>query len=66
MDDLLTPEDLVQRIPGTTKDYWAQLRFQGTGPTFLKPSPRKVLYRWIDVSEWLASKEQTRTDRVSA
>jgi len=66
MNDLIDPAGLVERIPGTSKAYWSQLRYMGTGPRFIKPSPKKVLYRWADVETWLKSKEQASPDKESA
>lgn len=60
-DQYLSPEDAVEYIPGMTKQLLAQLRYLGTGPRFLKPSPRKVLYKRSDVDAWLESTAQTRT-----
>lgn len=59
--ELLTPDQLAEKVPGTTAPYWAQLRFKGIGPKYLKLSPRKVLYRWSDVTEWLIQAERTST-----
>lgn len=56
-DKLLTPEQLCEIIPGTSKQYWATLRFKGQGPKFIKPSPRTVLYRLSTVMSWLDARE---------
>ncbi|MFZ8756098.1 helix-turn-helix transcriptional regulator [Microbacterium sp. HMH0099] len=66
MTKYLTPEQVCEIIPGITKAGLAQLRFTGTGPKFLKPTPKKVLYREADVIEWLESSERTSTAAVSA
>lgn len=58
MTDLLTAAELAQRL-GSTEGALAQWRYKGLGPKFIKPSPRKVLYRWSDVEAWLDA--QTRT-----
>lgn len=57
----LTPSQACVLIPGMTKEHLAQLRFIGKGPKFLKPTPRKVLYRESDVLEWLEASERTST-----
>lgn len=57
----LTPGQVVDRVPGLTIGNLAQLRFKGTGPKFLKPTPRTVLYREKDVIEWLEASERTST-----
>lgn len=66
MDDLLTPVGMTERVPGTTPEYWAQLRFKAQGPKYMKLSARKVLYNWADVEAWLRSTERTGTSRMSA
>ncbi|MCH4209868.1 helix-turn-helix transcriptional regulator [Bifidobacterium sp.] len=39
----------------------AQLRYTGTGPKFLKPTARTVLYRKGDVDAWLDASVRTST-----
>ncbi|ROS61062.1 hypothetical protein EDF38_0141 [Frigoribacterium sp. PhB160] len=65
MDEYLDGEQAAAYIPGMTKALLAQLRFKGTGPVFLKPTPRKVIYRRSDLDKWLADSVQTST-RASA
>ncbi|MDB5338702.1 MAG: hypothetical protein JWN70_4321 [Planctomycetaceae bacterium] len=57
----LTPDDLIRKIPGTTKGYWAQLRFTGKGPRFFKPSPKVVIYEEADVESWIEQSARTQT-----
>ena len=68
MHDYLTPEQVCDLIPGMTTGALAQLRFKGTGPTYLKPTARKVLYRAADVRAWLDGTARTWTggDRKAA
>ncbi|WP_018119392.1 helix-turn-helix transcriptional regulator [Corynebacterium mastitidis] len=54
----LTIEDMLTRYPGTTKQSWAQHRYRGTGPRFIKVG-RRVYYRLEDVEAW--EETQTRT-----
>jgi hypothetical protein len=65
MDELLTPAMLCQKVPETSEPYWAQLRFRGTGPRYLKPSPKKVLYKWQDVEAWLEGSGRNGTAEVA-
>ncbi|KAB1662830.1 helix-turn-helix transcriptional regulator [Pseudoclavibacter sp. CFCC 13611] len=65
-DRLLTPKALCELVPGTTPNYWAGLRFKGQGPAFLKPSPKRVLYRESKVWEWLESTERHGTAEGAA
>lgn len=60
--DYLTPDDVLTLVPGLTRSGLAQLRYRGVGgPKFLKPTPRKVLYRRADVIAWLEASEHTIT-----
>ena len=61
----LTPEKMTEKYPGTTRGYWAQLRFKGTGPRFYKPSKKVVFYDEDEVESWFASTAQTQTERVA-
>jgi hypothetical protein len=42
----------------------AQLRYRGIGPKFIKVGPRKVIYRWSDVQDYLDANTLQRTDDV--
>ena len=53
--------DMPKLFPGTTVGSWAQLRYRGTGPAYVKVG-RKVFYRKADVEEWLNRQTFTRTD----
>lgn len=68
MNEYLTPDQLCELVPGTTKNYWAQLRFIGNGPKYLKPSPKKVLYVKSQVIEWLENSARygTHPDKVAS
>ena len=61
MEKLLTPADVCELVPGLNEHALAQLRYLGTGPKFIKPSPRKVVYRLSDVEAWLKANEHTST-----
>lgn len=63
--EYLTPAQACELLPGFTTAHLAQLRFTGKGPRYLKPSPRKVLYRRADVIEWLEASERTTTAQVT-
>lgn len=63
--DYLTPDQVTELAPGLSKANLAQLRYKGTGPKFLKPTPRTVLYRRQDVIDWLEGSEQTITGQVA-
>lgn len=40
----------------------AQLRYRGDGPKFIKVGPKKIIYRWSDVLDYLDRNTMTRTD----
>lgn len=64
MERYLSPKEAAALIPGMTVALLGQLRFQGKGPKFLKPTPRKVVYRERDLLEWLEASERTSTANV--
>ena len=61
MSRLLAIEDMIDRYPGTSRQTWAQARYDGTGPSFLKVG-RRVFYRSEDVIAWEESSVRSRTD----
>lgn len=63
MDKYLSAEQVCDLIPGMTKTALAQLRYSGGGPAYLKPTPKKVIYRESDVRAWLDANVFTRTDQ---
>lgn len=56
--DLLTTAELAEYL-ATTPASVAQMRYRGTGPTFIKAGPYLVRYRWDDVQEWLDAGRRT-------
>ena len=55
MGQLLDPDAVVAMIPGMTKAKLSQLRFQGKGPSYYKPTPKTVVYDADIVTAWLQS-----------
>lgn len=49
---LLTPIEAAELLR-TTRATLADMRFKGTGPRFIKPGARSVLYREEDILAWL-------------
>lgn len=47
----------------SAKSTLAKLRCYGGGPKFVRQSARKILYRRIDLDEWLTSRTQSSTLR---
>ncbi len=60
MPDLIPAAQMKILFPDTSDQFWAALRFKGTGPTFQKVG-RKVYYSQADVDAWLAANRYTRT-----
>jgi hypothetical protein len=61
----LNQDQVCELAPGVTKSLLAQLRFRGTGPKFLKPTPKTVIYRRADVIAWLEASERSTTAEVA-
>ncbi|EKF25249.1 hypothetical protein C731_0776 [Mycolicibacterium hassiacum DSM 44199] len=51
----------VAAILHTTEAGLAQMRYRGIGPKFVKVGPRKVIYRWSDVQDYLDANTCQRT-----
>lgn len=60
-DSLMMSIDEVSAYTGISRGQLAQLRFRGTGPAFLKPSSRTVIYVKKFVDDWLKGCVTTRT-----
>ncbi|MBO0979905.1 AlpA family transcriptional regulator [Microbacterium sp. SD291] len=65
LTEYLTAEQVCEIVPGMTKGNLAQLRFKGTGPKFLAPTPRRIVYRRADIIAWLEGSERTSTAEVA-
>lgn len=59
--EVIPSSEMPSLFPGTTEGSWAQHRYRGTGPRFVKIG-RKVFYRREDVATWLDSQAKNRTD----
>jgi hypothetical protein len=51
----LTPDQVAAMLPGVTRGKLAQLRFNGAGPNYRKPTPKTVLYVESEVVAWVES-----------
>ncbi|MBM6731177.1 hypothetical protein H6A14_08390 [Bifidobacterium pullorum subsp. saeculare] len=66
-EPFLSIDQALELIPGMTRTHLAQLRYDGTGPVFYKPTPRTVFYRASDIYKWLEAGRRTITaDNVEA
>jgi hypothetical protein len=63
--DFIQPQ-AVSEITGLSVAALAQLRYQGTGPRFYKPTPRTVLYKRSEVVSWIEESARTSTGRAAA
>jgi predicted DNA-binding transcriptional regulator AlpA len=59
-DPLMTTEETSAYLKASIV-HLAQLRHRGKGPTNIKFSPKKVLYRKSSVDAWLTDRERTIT-----
>ncbi|UZF45367.1 helix-turn-helix transcriptional regulator [Rhodococcus rhodochrous] len=59
--NLATAEEVAEFLRTTTAKL-ANDRYRGIGPKFIKPSPRRVLYRWEDVYAYVEVNTMQRTD----
>lgn len=59
--ELLTPEQVCDLIPGLTRGKLANMRYTGDGPRYFKPTPKTVVYRKIEIFNWLESTAQSST-----
>lgn len=61
MEEEFILPNLVSDITGLTVPALAQLRHQGNGPRYYKPTPRTVLYKRSEVIAWVESTAQICT-----
>jgi len=61
MDEDFIQPSTVGEITGLSVAALAQLRYQGTGPRFYKPTPKTVLYKRSEVIAWVEASAQMRT-----
>ncbi|EIC63003.1 helix-turn-helix transcriptional regulator [Mycobacteroides abscessus] len=60
-NDTASPKQVAAYLH-TSEAGLAQMRYRGEGPKFVKVGPRKVIYRWSDVQEYLDANTCRRTD----
>jgi hypothetical protein len=62
ISDLATPAEVAEALH-TTPASLAQMRYRGNGPKFVRPAGRRrVLYRWVDIEQWITESLHVRTD----
>ena len=65
IDRYLSDDDVCQLIPGMTPSRLKNLRFLGTGPEYLVPTPKTIVYSERRVREWLESTARSGTGGAS-
>ena len=58
--ELATPAEVAEALH-TTPASLAQMRYRGDGPKFVRAGRRRVLYRWVDVEQWITESVHVRT-----
>ena len=51
--DAMTPEQVAIVFPALSVNYLQKLRVSGKGPTYSKPTEKRVIYRRADIEAWL-------------
>jgi fructose-1,6-bisphosphatase/inositol monophosphatase family enzyme len=65
LDRYLSPADVCALIPGMTEARLKMARFNGTGPEYLRPTPRTIVYSERRVLAWLEASARQRTSQAS-
>ena len=65
LDRYLSPAAVCELVPGMTEARLKMARFQGTGPEFLRPTPRTIVYSERRVRAWLEASARMSTAEAS-
>jgi excisionase family DNA binding protein len=65
MEIYLSPTEAAQ-YAGVSLSYLKRQCVQRTGPAFIRPSPRRTMFRKADVDAWVASWERFETVKVKS
>lgn len=60
-EPFISISEALSLIPGMTRTHLAQLRFDGAGPRFYKPTNRTVFYKASEVLGWVETNGCTKT-----
>ncbi len=63
-DNLWAPGEVADRL-AVSIGYLAQMRYQGTGPAYIKMGGKAVRYRESDIQAWFAANLRTSTARTA-
>jgi len=64
-NEILTEREVCRWL-GISEPTIFRHRRAGTGPKFIRLSPRRVAYRRSEVESWLSRREQQKTDDLNA
>lgn len=65
LDRYLSPADVCILIPGMTEGRLKMARFNGTGPEYLRPTPRTIVYSERRVRAWIEGSARQSTAEVA-
>lgn len=65
VEPFISIDEAVKLIPGMTRNHLAQLRYDGTGPVFYKPTGRTVFYKASEIYAWMEAGRCKSTARVA-
>lgn len=65
-EPFISIDQTLALLPGVTRNHLAQMRFDGTGPRFYKPTPRTVFYKASEVLSWVEAGARNSTAEVCA
>jgi hypothetical protein len=64
-DRYMTAAEVCLLIPGMTASRLKQMRYLGTGPEYLAPTKRTIVYSERRVREWIESSARMSTREAS-
>lgn len=65
VDRYMTATEVCALIPGMTTGLLKQMRYLGTGPEYLAPTKRTIVYSERRVREWLEASARISTREAS-
>ena len=61
--ELLSPEQLCERVPGLTPRKLASQRQKPGGPPYYPATAQTIVYDWAEYAAWMRTQQRTQTDR---
>jgi hypothetical protein len=59
--DALTPDQVAVVFPALSVNYLQKLHLKGNGPSYSKPTDKRVIYRRADIEAWLNASRVSST-----